>query len=357
MRRGGYDVRVLPEEDLGWEENPPTLIEFLGRDRRWCQGTLQYLFYIGRPGLRFVSRVQLLFAMLMFFGSPAWIGLLLVGTAVLATAPTVTAVVDARYGVPLLTLILSMWFCAQDRDDDRRSYPAGSASQLRRCRAVLDERRRGNRVLSVAFADYVGVPHAGTGQRAIRPRSRLERAGAREPRHRVVGRAAQVVASDGAWGCYSRDPRHSAAGGLPLCSCCWPAALFSRCRLCRHVVAMARHGNGSPGYQPPARGDRSAAPLRRLALPAAATSSCCGACAPREAFFGLCAFTTATPPARGHGRTICAIRPAGRPRVRCRRPCRRPDRRLSPAGRAGRGRRAAGAVPDAEAAVPGATLP
>jgi membrane glycosyltransferase len=46
----------------------------------------------------------------MFFGSPAWIGLLLVGTAVLATAPTVTAVVDARYGVPLLTLILSMWF-------------------------------------------------------------------------------------------------------------------------------------------------------------------------------------------------------------------------------------------------------
>jgi len=110
MRRGGYDVRVLPEEDLGWEENPPTLIEFLGRDRRWCQGTLQYLFFIGRPGLRFVSRVQLLFAMLLFFGSPAWIGLLLVGTAVLATAPTVTAVVDARYGVPLLTLILSMWF-------------------------------------------------------------------------------------------------------------------------------------------------------------------------------------------------------------------------------------------------------
>ena len=25
MRRAGYDVRVLPEEDLGWEENPPTL--------------------------------------------------------------------------------------------------------------------------------------------------------------------------------------------------------------------------------------------------------------------------------------------------------------------------------------------
>ena len=42
MRRAGYDVRVLPEEDLGWEENPPTLIEFIRRDLRWCQGNMQY---------------------------------------------------------------------------------------------------------------------------------------------------------------------------------------------------------------------------------------------------------------------------------------------------------------------------
>jgi len=40
MRRGGYDVRVLPEEDLGWEENPPTLLEFIRRDLRWCQGNM-----------------------------------------------------------------------------------------------------------------------------------------------------------------------------------------------------------------------------------------------------------------------------------------------------------------------------
>ena len=42
MRRAGYDVRVLPEEELGWEENPPTLIEFIRRDLRWCQGNMQY---------------------------------------------------------------------------------------------------------------------------------------------------------------------------------------------------------------------------------------------------------------------------------------------------------------------------
>ena len=109
MRRAGYEVRVLAEEDLGWEENPPTLIEFIRRDRRWLRGTLQYLFFIGLPGLRPVSRVQLVLAMLMFTGSPAWVGLLLVGAVTLATEPTGT-LVNAEYGVPLLAIILTMWF-------------------------------------------------------------------------------------------------------------------------------------------------------------------------------------------------------------------------------------------------------
>lgn len=110
MRRAGYEVRVLPEEDLGWEENPPTLLEFLRRDQRWLQGTLQYVFFIGLPGLRFVSRIQLLFAMLMFTGSPAWVGLWLLGVGVLAASATIGSVVDARYGWALLALVLTMWF-------------------------------------------------------------------------------------------------------------------------------------------------------------------------------------------------------------------------------------------------------
>jgi membrane glycosyltransferase len=110
MRRAGYDVRVLPEEDLGWEENPPTLIEFIRRDQRWCQGTLQYLFFLAQPGLQIVSRFQLAFAMLMFLSSPAWIGLLLVGTAALVAAPNPSAFIDAGYGSALLGLILVMWF-------------------------------------------------------------------------------------------------------------------------------------------------------------------------------------------------------------------------------------------------------
>ena len=110
MRRAGYDVRVLPEEDLGWEENPPTLIEYLRRDQRWTQGTLQYGHFLFRPGMQIVSRFQLAFAMLMFLGSPAWIGMLVVGTLAVAFAPTPADFIDPATGSALMVIILVMWF-------------------------------------------------------------------------------------------------------------------------------------------------------------------------------------------------------------------------------------------------------
>ena len=110
MRRAGYDVRVLPEENLGWEENPPTLIEYLRRDQRWEQGTLQYGHFIFRPGMQTVSRFQLGFAMLMFLGSPAWIGMLVAGTLAVAFAPTPAHFIDPAMGWWLMAIILVMWF-------------------------------------------------------------------------------------------------------------------------------------------------------------------------------------------------------------------------------------------------------
>ena len=73
-------MRVLPDEELGWEENPPTLIEFIRRDLRWCQGNMQYWRFLTLPGLKPVTRFNLAIAILMFLGSPAWIGLLVLGT-------------------------------------------------------------------------------------------------------------------------------------------------------------------------------------------------------------------------------------------------------------------------------------
>ena len=76
MSRAGYQVRLLPLEDGSYEENPPTLLDFIKRECRWCQGNLQYLRLLGLPGLRPLGRVQLVIAIAMYLSAPAWIGFL-----------------------------------------------------------------------------------------------------------------------------------------------------------------------------------------------------------------------------------------------------------------------------------------
>jgi membrane glycosyltransferase len=110
MRSAGYEVRVLAEEGASFEQNPPTLVEFIRRDLRWCQGNMQYWHFLRLPGLPPVSRYQLVFAILMFLGSPAWIALLLIGSAAVALAPTPADFMRWDAGTALLLLVLAMWF-------------------------------------------------------------------------------------------------------------------------------------------------------------------------------------------------------------------------------------------------------
>jgi membrane glycosyltransferase len=110
MRRAGYEVRVLPDDGLGWEENPPTLPEFIRRDLRWCQGNMQYWRFLTMPGLRPVSRYQLCFAILMFLGSPAWMAMLVLGTIGVARAGSPAAFIDPGAGRLLFVCLVLMWF-------------------------------------------------------------------------------------------------------------------------------------------------------------------------------------------------------------------------------------------------------
>jgi membrane glycosyltransferase len=110
MRSAGYEVRVLAEEGASFEQNPPTLVEFIRRDLRWCQGNMQYWHFLRLPGLPPVSRYQLVFAILMFLGSPAWIALLLIGSVAVALAPTPADFMRWDAGTALLILVLAMWF-------------------------------------------------------------------------------------------------------------------------------------------------------------------------------------------------------------------------------------------------------
>ena len=110
MRAAGYEVRVLPEENLGWEENPPTLIEFIRRDLRWCQGNMQYWRFLVHPGLAPVSRYQLGLAILMFIGSPAWMAILVLTALLFFFADPSVRFMRADAGIALFIWTLLMWF-------------------------------------------------------------------------------------------------------------------------------------------------------------------------------------------------------------------------------------------------------
>jgi membrane glycosyltransferase len=81
IRAAGYEVRVIADEFESWEENPPSLPEFIKRDLRWCQGNMQYLRLLAYPGLRAMGRFQLLNAIMMYLGAPFWVLMLAAGLA------------------------------------------------------------------------------------------------------------------------------------------------------------------------------------------------------------------------------------------------------------------------------------
>lgn len=110
MRRAGYEVRIYPSEDASWEENPPTLTEYIRRDLRWCEGNLQYLHILTLKNLQPVSRIQLILAIAMFFGSPAWIALIFSCTLAIGVSAAPSTLVNPNYFSTLLVVTLIMWY-------------------------------------------------------------------------------------------------------------------------------------------------------------------------------------------------------------------------------------------------------
>lgn len=110
MRRAGYEVRVLPVETESFEENPPNLLEFIRRELRWCQGNLQYLKLLRLSGLKPVSRVQLVLAILMFVSAPAWLAFMATGAVIVALGGAELIRFDATPGIALFVIVLTMIF-------------------------------------------------------------------------------------------------------------------------------------------------------------------------------------------------------------------------------------------------------
>lgn len=78
LRRAGWSVRFLPRIGGSYEEVPATLIDYVLRDRRWCQGNLQHLGLVGSRGFHAISRFHLVSGAMGYLMSPAWFALLLV---------------------------------------------------------------------------------------------------------------------------------------------------------------------------------------------------------------------------------------------------------------------------------------
>jgi membrane glycosyltransferase len=79
MRRAGWEVRLASQLGGSYEESPPSLIDQIIRDRRWCQGNLQHIAVVAARGLHPLSRFHLLRGFSTYLTAPLWLGLLSVG--------------------------------------------------------------------------------------------------------------------------------------------------------------------------------------------------------------------------------------------------------------------------------------
>ncbi len=79
LRRGGWEVHLVPALGGSYEEGPPSLTDMLVRDRRWCQGNLQHGGVIPAKGLHWVSRWHLLTGIGHYITAPLWGALMLIG--------------------------------------------------------------------------------------------------------------------------------------------------------------------------------------------------------------------------------------------------------------------------------------
>jgi membrane glycosyltransferase len=78
LRRAGWEVWMAPDIGGSFEEPPPTLMDYLIRDRRWCQGNLQHLKVVFAQGLALPNRLHMALGIMSYLSSPLWLLLLVV---------------------------------------------------------------------------------------------------------------------------------------------------------------------------------------------------------------------------------------------------------------------------------------
>jgi len=86
MRRAGYGVWFAYDLGGSYEESPPDLLSSLQRDRRWCFGNLQHIWFLFARRIRTANRVHILNGILAYASSPLWLLFLLLSTLAMVNA-------------------------------------------------------------------------------------------------------------------------------------------------------------------------------------------------------------------------------------------------------------------------------
>ena len=84
MRRAGWAVWIAYDLPGSYEEMPPTLLDELKRDQRWCQGNLQNFRLFFARGLHPAHRAVFMTGVMAYLSAPLWFLFLVLSTALLA---------------------------------------------------------------------------------------------------------------------------------------------------------------------------------------------------------------------------------------------------------------------------------
>ncbi len=84
MRRAGWAVWMAHDLPGSYEEMPPTLLDELRRDQRWCQGNLQNFRLFLTQGLHPAHRAVFMTGVMAYLSAPLWLLFLALSTALLA---------------------------------------------------------------------------------------------------------------------------------------------------------------------------------------------------------------------------------------------------------------------------------
>jgi membrane glycosyltransferase len=109
MRRAGWTIWLATDLDGSYEELPPTLPDYLARDRRWCRGNLQHGRLLWQPGISFGHRLHLLLGICSYVAAALWmvfvVAELLLAAAARRGGP---AAFPGGWAIPLLGLTAAM---------------------------------------------------------------------------------------------------------------------------------------------------------------------------------------------------------------------------------------------------------